>query len=46
MEMTFREWLTTNPSGYDHHDPQNTIDGFEEWLEDVIEDVERDFHLK
>lgn len=44
--MDFKDWMNMNPSGYDHHDPQNTIDDFEDWMDEVIDDVERDFHLK
>lgn len=46
MTMDFSIWMTNNPSGYDHHDPQNTIEDFEEWMDEVNEDFERDFHLK
>ena len=44
--MTFADWLIMNPSGFDHHDPQNTIDDFEEWMDDTIKAFERDLHLK
>ena len=42
--MTLKEWLENNPSGFDHHDPQQTVDDFCEWMDDVIEDFEHDFY--
>ena len=44
--LTFGDWLIMNPSGFDHHNPQNTIDDFCGWMDDTIEAVERDLHLK
>ena len=43
--MTLKEWLENNPSGFDHHDPQQTVDDFCEWMDDVIEDFEHDFYI-
>lgn len=43
--MDFGLWLNNNPSGFDHHDPQNTIDDFEDWMDEVNDDFKRDFHL-
>ena len=43
--MDFGIWLNNNPSGFDHHDPEN-FDGFFDELEEINESFERDFHLK
>ena len=45
MDKDFSMWLTNNPSGIDHHDPQQTINDFIEFMDEANEDFKRGFHL-